>query len=80
MMISAFLTAICGGFYAQYILYIDPPSVLSLDISIKMVLIAVSALAGYVVIAALLAFVRRFSLAIFAVYRLLLGVALLLWF
>ncbi|HSM13085.1 MAG TPA: undecaprenyl-diphosphate phosphatase [Thermoanaerobaculia bacterium] len=42
--------------------------------------IAVSALAGYAVIAALLAFVRRFSLAIFAVYRLLLGVALLLWF
>jgi len=42
--------------------------------------IGVSAVAGYAVIAVLLAFVRRFSLAIFAVYRLLLGVALLLWF
>jgi branched-chain amino acid transport system permease protein len=49
MMISAFLTAICGGFYAQYILYIDPPSVLSLDISIKMVLIAVLGGAGTIV-------------------------------
>ena len=49
MMISAFLTAICGGFYAQYILYIDPPSVLSLDISIKMVLIAVLGGAGTII-------------------------------
>lgn len=46
MIISAFLTAICGAFYAQYILYIDPPSVLSLDISIKIVLIAVLGGAG----------------------------------
>ncbi|HSR13322.1 MAG TPA: branched-chain amino acid ABC transporter permease [Thermodesulfobacteriota bacterium] len=49
MMISAFLTAICGAFYAQYILYIDPPSVLSLDISIKIVLIAVLGGAGTIV-------------------------------
>ena len=49
MVISAFLTAICGGFYAQYILYIDPPSVLSLDISIKMVLIAVLGGAGTII-------------------------------
>ena len=49
MMISAFLTAICGSFYAQYILYIDPPSVLSLDISIKMVLIAVLGGAGTII-------------------------------
>lgn len=49
MMISAFLTAICGGFYAQYILYIDPPSVLSLEISIKMVLIAVLGGAGTII-------------------------------
>ena len=46
MVISAFVTAICGAFYAQYILYIDPPSVLSLDISIKIVLIAVLGGAG----------------------------------
>jgi len=49
MMISAFLTAICGAFYAQYILYIDPPSVLSLDVSIKIVLIAVLGGAGTIV-------------------------------
>lgn len=49
MMISAFLTAICGAFYAQYILYIDPPSVLSLDISIKIVLIAVLGGAGTII-------------------------------
>jgi len=49
MMISAFLTALCGSFYAQYILYIDPPSVLSLDISIKMVLIAVLGGAGTII-------------------------------
>ncbi len=49
MMVSAFLTAICGAFYAQYILYIDPPSVLSLDISIKIVLIAVLGGAGTII-------------------------------
>ncbi len=49
MAVSAFLTAICGSFYAQYILYIDPPSVLSLDISIKIVLIAVLGGAGTII-------------------------------
>jgi branched-chain amino acid transport system permease protein len=49
MVISAFLTAICGSFYAQYILFIDPPSVLSLDISIKIVLITVLGGAGTVI-------------------------------
>jgi branched-chain amino acid transport system permease protein len=49
MMISAFLTGICGAFYAQYILYIDPPSVLSLDMSIKIVLIAVLGGAGTII-------------------------------
>jgi branched-chain amino acid transport system permease protein len=49
MMVSAFVTAICGAFYAQYILYIDPPSVLSLDISIKIVLIAVLGGAGTII-------------------------------
>src|SRR4030043_369804 len=49
MGVSAFLTAICGSFYAQYILFIDPPSVLSLDISIKIVLITVLGGAGSVI-------------------------------
>jgi len=49
MAISAFLTAICGAFYAQYILYIDPPSVLSLDISIKIVLVTVLGGAGTII-------------------------------
>jgi len=48
MVLSAFLTALCGSFYAQYILYIDPPSVLSLDISIKIVLVTVLGGAGTV--------------------------------
>lgn len=41
MVISAFLTAIVGSFYAQYILYIDPFMVFSLDISMKIVLLTV---------------------------------------
>ena len=49
MVISAFLTALCGSFYAQYILYIDPPSVLSLDISIKIVLVTVLGGAGTII-------------------------------
>jgi branched-chain amino acid transport system permease protein len=49
MAVSAFLTALCGSFYAQYILFIDPPSVLSLDISIKIVLITVLGGAGTVI-------------------------------
>jgi branched-chain amino acid transport system permease protein len=49
MGVSALVTAICGAFYAQYILYIDPPSVLSLDISIKIVLIAVLGGAGTII-------------------------------
>jgi branched-chain amino acid transport system permease protein len=47
--LSAFFTSICGSFYAQYILFIDPPSVLSLDISIKIVLITVLGGAGTVI-------------------------------
>ena len=41
LMISAFFTAICGSFYAQYVLHIEPATVMSVDISIKVVLIAV---------------------------------------
>lgn len=39
--LSGFLAAIAGTFYAQYVLYIDPPSVVSLNLSIQLVLISV---------------------------------------
>jgi len=41
LVISAVLTAIGGTFYAQYILYIDPASLISFDVSIRFALIAV---------------------------------------
>ncbi len=41
MIISAAFTAIAGTFYAQYVLYIEPPSVLPLMLSIQVCLIAV---------------------------------------
>ncbi len=44
--ISAFLTAMAGTFYAQYILYIDPESVLVLPISVQVVLVAMLGGAG----------------------------------
>ncbi len=40
IMISAFLTSFAGTFYAQYILYIDPESVMILPISVQIVLVA----------------------------------------
>jgi len=46
LMISAFFTAICGSVYAQYVLHIEPHTVLSLDISIKIVLITALGGAG----------------------------------
>ncbi|MDR3533699.1 MAG: branched-chain amino acid ABC transporter permease [Rhodopila sp.] len=39
--VSAFFTAICGTFYAQYLLLIDPDSVLGVDASLQMALMAV---------------------------------------
>lgn len=39
--ISAFITGICGVYYAQYILFIEPEGVLALHLSIQLVLIAV---------------------------------------
>jgi len=39
LMISALFTAICGSFYGLYVLHIEPATVLSLEISIKIVLI-----------------------------------------
>lgn len=46
--ISAFLTAMAGTFYAQYVLYIDPESVMLLPISIQIVLISMLGGAGSV--------------------------------
>ncbi|BBO66248.1 amino acid ABC transporter permease [Desulfosarcina alkanivorans] len=39
--LSAFLTALCGGFYAQYNLRVDPPMVMSLEMAMKFVLITI---------------------------------------
>lgn len=39
--ISAALTAMCGFFYAQYILFLDPPSVFSIDVSIHFALLSI---------------------------------------
>lgn len=41
MAISAAMTAAAGAFYAQYILFIDPDSVLSLNLSVLICLVAV---------------------------------------
>jgi branched-chain amino acid transport system permease protein len=48
IMASAFLTAMAGSFYAQYVLYIDPESVMLLPISIQIVLISMLGGAGSV--------------------------------
>ncbi len=47
--ISAALTAMAGTFYAQYLLFIDPPSVLPLSLSIQICLVAVLGGAGTLV-------------------------------
>jgi branched-chain amino acid transport system permease protein len=41
MALSAFLAALCGAFFAQYNYRVDPPMVLSLEMSMKFVLIAI---------------------------------------
>jgi branched-chain amino acid transport system permease protein len=38
---SAFLTALCGAFYAQYNLRVDPPMVMSLDVAMTFLLITI---------------------------------------
>jgi branched-chain amino acid transport system permease protein len=48
IMISAFLSAMAGTFYAQYVLYLDPESVLVLPISVQIVLVAMLGGAGSV--------------------------------
>ncbi len=40
MGLSAFLTALIGAFYAQYVLYIDPNNTLTLAISVKIMVVA----------------------------------------
>jgi len=47
--ISAALTAMAGTFYAQYVLFIDPPSVLPLSLSIQICLVPVLGGAGTIV-------------------------------
>jgi branched-chain amino acid transport system permease protein len=46
IMTSAFLTGVAGTFYAQYVLYLDPESVLILPISVQVVLVAMLGGAG----------------------------------
>jgi len=48
IMLSAFITAVAGTFYAQYVLYLDPESVLILPISVQVVLVAMLGGAGAV--------------------------------
>jgi branched-chain amino acid transport system permease protein len=45
-MISAFLSAVAGTLYAQYILYLDPESVIIGAVSVQIVLIAMLGGAG----------------------------------
>ena len=47
IMISAFLSAAAGTFYAQYVLYLDPESVLVLSISTQIVLVTMLGGAGF---------------------------------
>jgi branched-chain amino acid transport system permease protein len=49
IMISAFISAAAGTLYAQYILYLDPESVLVLSTSVQVVLIAMLGGAGSVI-------------------------------
>jgi branched-chain amino acid transport system permease protein len=48
IMLSAFLSAAAGTLYAQYILYLDPESVLILSISVQVVLVSMLGGAGTV--------------------------------
>jgi branched-chain amino acid transport system permease protein len=48
IMLSAFLSAAAGTFYAQYVLYLDPESVIILPISVQVVLVSMLGGAGTV--------------------------------
>jgi branched-chain amino acid transport system permease protein len=41
MALSAAIIALCGTFYAQFVLFIDPPSVLSLQLSVMIALVTI---------------------------------------
>ena len=70
MALSAGLVGVCGVFYAQYVLYIDPASVLSLSLSVLMALIVIlggaGTVAGPIVGAAILVPLSEYSRVMFS--------------
>jgi len=70
MALSAGLVGICGVFYAQYVLYIDPASVLSVALSVLMALIVIlggaGTVAGPIVGAAILLPLSEYSRVMFS--------------
>jgi branched-chain amino acid transport system permease protein len=65
MLISAAIVGACGVFYAQYVLFIDPPSVLGVALSVTIALIAIfggiGTVAGPVIGAAVLVPMSEYS-------------------
>jgi branched-chain amino acid transport system permease protein len=65
MLISAAMVGACGVFYAQYVLFIDPPSVLSVGLSVTIALIAIfggiGTVAGPIIGAAVLVPISEYS-------------------
>jgi branched-chain amino acid transport system permease protein len=65
MAMSAAVVGACGVFYAQYVLFIDPPSVLALSVSVIIALIAifggVGTVAGPIIGAAVLLPISEYS-------------------
>ena len=68
MAVSAFLAALCGAFFAQYNYRVDPPMVMSLDMSMKFVLVTIlggtGTLFGPLVGAAVLVPLQEYSRAL----------------
>lgn len=65
MLISAAIVGACGVFYAQYVLFIDPPSVLGVGLSVTIALIAIfggiGTVAGPIIGAAVLVPMSEYS-------------------
>jgi branched-chain amino acid transport system permease protein len=65
MALSAGVIAFCGTFYAQFVLFIDPPSVLSLQLSVMIALVAIfggiGTAAGPIVGAAVLVAISEYT-------------------
>jgi branched-chain amino acid transport system permease protein len=65
MALSAAMIGFCGTFFAQYVLFIDPPSVLSLQLSVMMALVTIvggiGTPAGPIVGAAILVTVSEYA-------------------